>query len=78
MSDENQFCKGMDKKILKQAKLHGAWRISDVSHSFMVEESRRRSGWEYGKELIPDDVNKELVDLSWATVDVDDEESDEE
>ena len=43
----------------------------------MIEESRRRSGWEYQKELIPDDANKELVDSSCAPVDVDDEESDE-
>ena len=78
MSDENQFRKGMDKQILKHAEQHGAWRISDVSHSFMIEESHRRSGWEYQKELIPNDVNEELVDSPWATVDVDDQESDEE
>ena len=78
ISQENEFCKGMDKKIRKHADLHGAWCISDVSHLFMVEESHRRSGWEYQKELIPNDVNEELVDSPWATVDVDDQESDEE
>ena len=43
----------------------------------MIEESRRRSGREYQKELIPNDANKELVDSSCARVGVDDEESDE-
>ena len=70
------FAKVWTKKIPKHAKQHGAWRISDVSHSFMIEESHRRSGREYQKELIPDDASKELVDSSCARVDVDDKESD--
>ena len=59
---------------------HGAWRVSDTDDSFMVEESRMRSAWEYDEELVRS-VRDELVAAEevWTNIAIGhDNESDEE
>ena len=45
----------------------GAWRVSDASDLFMVEESRRRGVWDYDEEQVRE-VREELIaaDPLWS------------
>ena len=51
-SHDNPLRRGLDPKIIEYADDHGAWRISDDDHAFLLEEGRLRDGIEYDQELV--------------------------
>ena len=46
------FQRQMPKAGVEKAKKHGAWRITDDDHAFLMEESHNREEWnKYDKEM---------------------------
>ena len=51
-SEQNPFQKSMKNAGIAKADAHGAWRMSDEDHAFLMEESRNREEFnEYDEEL---------------------------
>jgi len=51
-SDQNPFRSGLMRRSIKKASIHGAWRMSDGDHAFIMEETRNRELFnEYDEEL---------------------------
>ena len=66
-NEENTLPTGLTEVVLAQAEEHGAWRVSDIDRLFIIEETQRRTTWEYDAELM-DNVRDELViDTAWAS-----------
>ena len=46
--------RGLLRVSVQLADTHGAWHVTDLDHEFMIEESRRREGFDY-EELIDEE-----------------------
>ena len=55
LSDGNPLRSHLRRDAIDYANTHGAWRISDNDHAFMIEETRRREGFGYEEFVAEDD-----------------------